>query len=125
MSNTNTTSIRAALIALLLSGCCPFRQWSRTDTVLEATFGAELAVDAAQTGHIVAECQEYNPIVGPCGERVPFPVYQLAVAVLHVAVAAALPPRWREIFQGVTIGVEGHTIYFNAIVPDAPPAMKP
>lgn len=112
---------RAAAIALLLAGCCP-QQWSRTDTALEATFGAELVVDAAQTASIVNNCQEYNPVVGPCGERVPFPIYELAVMVLHAAIAAELPPRAREIFQGVTIGVEGHTIYFNALVPDQPRA---
>lgn len=108
---------RAAVALAMIGACCPAR-WSRTDYALEGTFGAELAVDLAQTQGIVANCQEYNPVIGRCGDRVPPGIYTLAVAVLHAAITAVLPPRARTIFQGITIGVEAHTVYFNELVPD-------
>ena len=106
-----------AIAVLVIGGCCPAR-YSKTDLALEGTFAAELAVDAAQTGAIVGECQEYNPVIGRCGQRMPYPLYTLSALVLHLAISAILPPRARTIWQGVTVGVEAHTLYYNALVPD-------
>lgn len=113
----------AAIVALAASYAlvgCAGRPWARSDVGLEAAFGVELVGDAVQTSAIVAGCHEYNPIVGPCGERVPFPVYFLTAAALHLAISAVLPARARAVFQGATLGLEGHVIYMNSITPVAP-----
>lgn len=106
-----------AIAVLVIGGCCPAR-YSKTDLALEGTFAAELAVDGAQTRAIVDDCQEYNPVIGPCGQRVPYPAYILGALVIHAAISAVLPPRARTIWQSITVGVEAHTLYYNAIVPD-------
>ena len=111
--------MRLLLIAAFLAGCFPHeRHWDGTNTVLEVTFAAELAVDGMQTRQIVADCQEYNPVIGPCGDRVPLGAYIPLTGLLHLAVSYFLPPKARLVWQSVTVGAEGHVIYFNSIVPD-------
>jgi hypothetical protein len=112
--------MRVLVIAatLLICGCGAGRGWDRANTAMEVTFLGELAVDAVQTSTIVADCQEYNPIVGPCNNRMPYQLYVPVLGVLHVAAALVLPPRYRDWFQAATIGVEGHVVFFNALVPD-------
>lgn len=102
-------------IALLASACCN-RQWTRTDTALEATFAAEMAVDTYQTGAIVDACREVNPVIGSCNDRVPYQVYQPVMLLAHAVVSYMLPPNWRRIWQGITVGVEGHQVFVNAEV---------
>lgn len=115
--------MRWMLILCLVAACGP-RGWDRTNTAMEATMFAELAVDGYQTRTIVSNCQEYNPVIGPCGDRVPLGVYIPVTAVLHAVIAYALPPRARNIFQAATAGAEAHVIYFNSIVPDQPATRK-
>lgn len=63
---------------------------------------------------IVPTCAELNPIVGRCGERVPLAVYVPVGFALHAAVAWMLPPRWRDVFQGLTVATEALAIGLNA-----------
>lgn len=115
------TRALVALAVLAVSGCCGVgRGWDHTNTAMEAAFVGELTVDALETGGIVGACQEYNPIIGRCGDRLPYGVYIPLVGLLHVAAALVLPPRWRDGFQAATLGVEGHVVYINAIVPLQP-----
>lgn len=111
--------MRGLLISVvLLGGCAMGRGWDRANTAMEAAFLGELTVDAIQTRTIVADCQEYNPIVGPCNNRMPYQAYVPVLGLLHVVAAVALPPRYRDWFQAATIGIEGHVVFFNALVPD-------
>jgi hypothetical protein len=103
--------MRALVLCVVLASCS---HWSKTDTVLEAAFIATTAIDWHQTMSITANCNELNPVIGSCGDGVPPNAYFPMTFVLHAAVAAALPPRWREVFQGFTIGLEASTTYRNA-----------
>lgn len=105
--------MRALVLAAALSlGAC--HQWSPMNTVAESAFAVEIAIDASQTRFITKDCNEINPIVGKCGQRVPFYVYLPLAFLTHWAIAAALPPSWRPWFQAVTAGVEGTVVYDNA-----------
>lgn len=106
------------LIAVLASGCLHNRHWDTTNTALEATFAAEITVDGLQTRKIVADCQEYNPVIGPCGDRVPLGVYIPLTGILHAAISYVLPPKARLIWQSATSGAEANVIYYNTLVPD-------
>jgi hypothetical protein len=99
-----------ALCMVSLMGCAG---WTKSDVALETTFVATAAVDWHQSTGIVDDCRELNPVIGSCGDVVPLSVYFPVLVALHVVIAAALPRRWRGIFQGVTIGIEATTIYRN------------
>ncbi len=106
--------MRRALVLLLLAlACCTPATWSRTDTVLEATFGATLAADYLQTRQVTADGKEGNPVMGHRGERMPPAVYFPAVAVAHVAAARCMPRPWRTIFQAFTVGWQVDAIHTN------------
>lgn len=100
------------IIAILSVGC---GGWSHQDTILEMTSQASLMADFYQTEEAISYYGggEQNPIIGPRGERVPPAIYFPVAGILHMGIAAALPPKWRTAFQGVTIGVQAKTIYGN------------
>lgn len=106
---------RAAIaIALALTGCAAGQGWTAANTAMELGFVAEVAIDAYQTSQsILPACAELNPIVGRCGERVPLAVYVPVGIALHAAVAWALPPRLRNIFQIGSLGLEGAVVGLN------------
>lgn len=109
--------IRAALlVAILASGCAGGRSWSRADTLAQVTIAAEVLVDTVQTTRGTSMCREANPIIGPCGERVPVGIYMSAALALESVVAWALPPAWRRWFEGGVAGVEADVIYGNWLV---------
>lgn len=76
-------------------------------------FAAEAAIDWHQSLDIVATCNEINPIIGECGQRVPLAVYLPAVVLGEVLIAYSLPPKWRKLFEGFALGLETHTIWSN------------
>lgn len=62
-------------------------------------------------------CGESNPIVGPCGDRLPVGVYVPVVLLLHTGAAHAIPHgRWRTAFQTLTLGFEAAIIYGNYVL---------
>lgn len=103
--------MKTLLFLLFVSGCCG---WSKTDTILEISSQASLVGDWYTTEKGLDNgLVENNPIMGPAGDRIPTAVYFPATMVLHFAVAAALPPKWRNAFQGATIGVQSKVIIDN------------
>lgn len=101
-------------MALVLTGCAAGRGWTAANTAMELGFAGEVAIDAYQTArYILPACAELNPIVGRCGDRVPLGVYVPVGLVLHAAVAWALPPRLRNLFQIASLGIEGAVIGVN------------
>ena len=98
------------LAILALAGCAG---WSRKDTALESAFFLATTIDWGQTQDITAACDEVNPVMGSCGQRVPVGAYFPMLLLAHVAIAAALPPSWRSTFQGFTLGMELTTTYWN------------
>ncbi len=105
------------VVAASLSGCSFGHGWTHANTAMEAGFAGELALDTVQTREIVGACQEYNPVIGPCGDRMPYGAYTGLTMLAHAAIALALPPKYREVFQAFTLGVEGHNVYYNTLVP--------
>jgi hypothetical protein len=97
-------------IVILLAGC---QQWTRRDTALEVAFFTASTLDWQQTMDITASCNEVNPVLGSCGQRIPVGMYFPLVLAAHAALAAVLPPSWRGTFQGFTVGVETATTYWN------------
>lgn len=79
----------------------------------ELAFVAPTTVDELQTVNIVARCQEANPIIGECGQRVSVGLYFFAFELGHALVSYLLPPSARVWWQGVTIGTEVHTAWRN------------
>jgi hypothetical protein len=104
----------AALLALLASpAAAAADEWKLGDTALEGAFVAVLAADYAQTKQIAEDGREGNPVIGSHGERVAPAVYFPIVAVAHVAVARALPGRWRTAFQGISLGWQVDAVHTN------------
>lgn len=94
------------LLALALTAGPP--RWTATDTAWEASYLALDLVDW-QTTRALARGSDFadaNPLIGrrPAPRRVD--LYFATTAVLHVGIAAALPPRARHIFQAITIAFE-------------------
>lgn len=103
-----------AVIGAMLGGCAG---WSKTDTIAEAGFAAATTVDGLQSVGITHGCAEANPVIGPCGERVPLGIYMPSMVVLHAAVSALLPRgAWRRGWQMATLGVEGGAAYSNYLL---------
>ena len=101
------------LLPVLLT-CSACVGWSKTDTLAELAFTGEVAVDTAQSITIGVKCQEENPIVGQCGQRLAF--YMPATAIVHGVVSALLPPgHWRRNWQVFTLGVEASSVMANEV----------
>jgi len=102
------------VLSLVTSGCATAgRGWTTADTAAQATFAAALAIDWAQSQSITMHCAEENPVIGPCGDRVPLGVYIPAVLVAELAAAVVLPPRYRRMVEGVAVGAELHVVWMN------------
>lgn len=105
------------LVLVLLSGCCYVRaqRWSRVDTALATTYVAASLLDWYQTanGGILTRCKEQNPILGPCGERVPLALYIPVGDAAILGLAYLVPDRWRPAVLGLLAGAELDTVYVN------------
>lgn len=104
-------AVRAIALALALSGC----GWGAQQKSFAAATTALLAVDWHQTHGIVDRCGEINPVIGPCGERLPVNFY-FPVVTMGVIVIANLLPEQRDALLGVVAGAEGATIWNNFMV---------
>jgi|WetSurMetagenome_2_1015567.scaffolds.fasta_scaffold715445_2 hypothetical protein len=104
---------RIALVALfvLLPAQARSDAWTTTDTVVEAGCIALLLIDWRQT--LDRRYQESNPILGSHPSRAAVDGYFMGVIVAQLLVARLLPSRWRSVFQGVTIGIEGRSVVNN------------
>lgn len=77
----------------------------------------QAAVDRANApNHSMAE---ENPIIGDHGQNMSPDAYFLTVGLLHVAIAAVLPPKARFAFQAATIGWQAQNDWLNHEVFDA------
>jgi hypothetical protein len=101
----------ARIILLVFLGAC--EGWQRADTVRELAFATEQSVDWYQTSWITRNCDETNPIMGRCGQRVSPSIYFPVATVLHAAMSAALPAEWRHGWQYFSGGSEGTIVWMN------------
>lgn len=105
-------NLAALFLALAtLAGC---GGWTKKDTLAELGFATMTSVDWVQTNTIVMVCDEENSIIGACGEKMSPDVYFPTAIVLHAAIAAALPPRWRLAWQAIATGAELNQVWNNA-----------
>jgi hypothetical protein len=110
---------RLVALMILMIGCAGnsyYKKWSALDLSLEAGFAITQTIDDVQTHSITKQCAETDPIIGVCGKGVGVDVFFVSSVVLHVAVAAVLPPKWRTVWQGVTLGLQVDNVYDNAFL---------
>lgn len=98
-----------ALVLVLLVACTP----AQRTVALAAVSTALLAVDWHQTRGIVQRCDETNPVIGQCGERVAPDTYFPIATLVHLTIGAALPRGWRELWFATIAGVQGSTTWGN------------
>lgn len=91
------------------SACSP----AQRQTALATASTAALVLDWRQTQRITADCQESNPLLGSCGDRIPPGVYFPAVIALHLAAGVALPAGWSEAWFAAWAGFEGKVVHYN------------
>lgn len=105
--------IVALLPVLTLSACA---SWTPADSYREGAALGLLAVDYAQTMHIADNPQtfyERNPILGEHPSKGEVTAYFAGAAAAHLAIAALLPPKWREVWQYATITLEAGVVAHN------------
>jgi hypothetical protein len=102
--------VRAAVLALALVGC----GWTKQQVALGAASTAMLTVDWYQSQGITRDCVELNPVIGPCGERVPLDLYFMGVMAANLALAHAIGSEWRSVWLGAMAGAEAATVWSNA-----------
>jgi len=107
---------RALLIFLF--ACSGPRKWTKLDVGLEVGFAGMTVVDTWQSYHLDShECAEANPILGPCGDRIPYQVYLPTVLILHAVISHVIPNgRYRTLFQALTLGFETGVVYGNYVL---------
>ena len=108
-----------SLVCLIVTA----QQWTAMDSAMEAVSVSTILFDGFQTHQLLFERPnnrdggyqfiETNPVLGRRPSRAKFWIYESSVVGLHIGVAAMLPKPWRTIFQSVTIGMQGVTIYYN------------
>jgi type II secretory pathway pseudopilin PulG len=115
------TRLPATIAAVLaLSGCATSgQQWTRENTIAEASWQAINALDGYQTAHIrdTPGVREVFPITAQVLGEQPDPgdtaMYFATTAITHALISWLLPPRARAWFQGGTIAVSGVTVMSN------------
>jgi hypothetical protein len=85
--------------------------WTNTDTIVEFGCVALLLMDWGQT--LDRRYQESNPILGSHPDSVAVDGYFVAAIGAQVLVARLLPSPWRSVFQGITLGIEGRSVFNN------------
>lgn len=104
----------APLLAALALGFEP-GPWTATDTAVEAAMAVALAADCLQTEQNFRRGGwDRNPLDSHLRRfRVRPRLYFSGALLLHAGVARVLPQPWRLVFQGATLGVEGHAVWAN------------
>ena len=113
----------ALLAVLALTANASADKWTKTDTAIEGVVLTTFTLDYLQTRQILESTtgREGNPIIGSCRSRVggndcsgvPPELYFGGLAIVHVAAMRLLPSRWRNVAQGLTIGVQVRTLHNN------------
>lgn len=111
------------LSLLILTGCATSGvRWTATDQALEGASVAAVLADAMQTDDITRDCREGNPIMGPCGERVPPTLFFAATVAASIILPRILPQPWRRAAHVLRLGLHTEAVIGNwsagyAVVP--------
>jgi hypothetical protein len=90
--------------------------WTRQQVALELSYQVLHFVDWQQTRYIARHPDEYreiNPILGDHPDTEWVDAYFLATGIGHFLVSHALPDRYREYWQYVTVGIVGAVVGWN------------
>lgn len=102
------------LILLTALASCTPADWTKKDQGMEGASLIILATDWGQTiQDVTPSCNEGNPVIGECGQRLSPNVYFPVVMVTSMVVARLLPPYYRDFVQGALIGAETATVWDN------------
>lgn len=101
--------MRAIAIALAFAACTP----TQRTTALALSSTTFIVADWYQTQGITAACQELNPIIGACGERVSVNTYFPVAIAAHLTVGLLLPAHWRDVWFGAVAGAQVSTVWSN------------
>lgn len=104
---------RAALIALACAGCAHGAGWRVSDGFAQIAFASAMTADVMQTPAITERCDEWNPVIGTCGGRVPPPLYLAGAVLLELVTAYELPESWRRMFEGASVAAEASVVEWN------------
>jgi len=91
--------------------------WDKNDTRREVAWQIIHAIDYGQTLDIAKNPHRFtegNPILGRHPSTDQVHAYMLTGALLHYAVARKLKPKYRKLFQYVSIGLSGSCVVSNA-----------
>lgn len=103
------------LVALCFLSTCIWDDWTVKHTVLEVTFQTAHVVDWWQTRYIVDDpyMVEGNPILGEHPSPEIIATFFISTAILHFLVSILVPDEYRTVWQGVTLGGQTGTIWWN------------
>ena len=93
----------------------PENRWTWGDTIREAAYLQLTVMDWGQTRYIARSLvyKESNRLLGENPTKEEVDRFFVVNILLHGAVSYALPRRWREGWQYVTIGVRFNTVQHN------------
>lgn len=105
--------MKAALVALALAGCS-LTPAQRTGT-LAGLATVSLSIDWLQTRDIVKRCNELNPVIGECGQRVSPDIYFPVVILGTLAAGYLIGGAWGDATFAAMAGAETATVWANAL----------
>jgi hypothetical protein len=89
-------------------------EWTIKDTVIETACVTLFVVDWRQS--LDRRYVESNAILGPRPSYAAVSSYFLGITLVHLLTARLLPHPWRNVFQGIAIGIEGRSVFNNWLV---------
>lgn len=104
-----------AFTLLFLTIGCAHQPFTQSDKILLGTSLTLQAIDWQQTKEIAKDPyrRESNMILGEYPSQHEVDLYFLTTTLSCIAVAYYLPPKWRNVFWGFWIGVEGGYVTHN------------
>jgi len=90
-------------------------QWTKADTIKEATFVGLLFMEKAQRNYANEHGGMYvpNPFLGPNRKESDVDKFLIASAILHPVISYLLPRQYRDWWQYGTLIIEGTSIASN------------
>ena len=105
---------RLVIVLLLATGC---HSRAVRYGALAGTSTALIAADWVQTTTIVADCDEKNPFIGRCGERIPPDVWFPLMMAGNLAAGLLLGDVFGQGWFGAVTGGQAATVIHNALTP--------
>jgi len=91
-------------------------EWNKSDTIREVGWQIIHFIDWKQTLYIADNPDEYyeiNPILGKHPSKGKINGYMIISSISHAGISYLLPPKYREIFQYISIGVSSVAVISN------------